>query len=154
MNTTPTQFPVATSGKARSALFYTSASMIALLVAAPASAQQVINDGDNTPVTSLADGDTITADTGVTSIVAGAPVVTIANNDVTVENAGTLATSGVTQTIQVNQGTTGATITNAATGRLEGDRVKRRRCRRRRCCHRSRRWRRFARWFDHQRRHH
>ncbi len=96
-------------------------SSLALFVAGSAHAQQVINDGDNATVTSAADGDTITAAAGVSSTVDGAPVVVVANNDVTVDNAGTLATTGVTQTVQVNQGTTGAIINNAATGRLEAD---------------------------------
>jgi uncharacterized protein with beta-barrel porin domain/tRNA A-37 threonylcarbamoyl transferase component Bud32 len=95
--------------------------MIALLVAAPVGAQQVIEDGDNATVTSAADGETITAAAGVTSTVADAPVVVVANNDVTVDNAGTLATTGVTQTVQDNQGTTGAEINNAATGRIEAE---------------------------------
>ncbi|MEM9501290.1 MAG: autotransporter domain-containing protein [Pseudomonadota bacterium] len=94
-------------------------SSLAILIAGNAQAQQVINDGDNATVTSVADGDTISAAAGVTSIVDGAPVVIVDNNDVTVDNAGTLATTGVTQTIQVNQGTTGAVINNAETGRLE-----------------------------------
>ena len=109
-----------TRGASGSALLYTSASMIAFLVAAPLSAQTVINDGDNATVTSAADGETISAAAGVTSAVDGAPVVVVANNDVTLDNAGTLATTGVTQTIQVDQGTTGAEINNAETGRLEG----------------------------------
>ncbi|MCK0127597.1 autotransporter outer membrane beta-barrel domain-containing protein [Erythrobacter sp. F6033] len=94
-------------------------SSLAILMAGSAQAQQVINDGDNATVTSAADGETISAAGGVTSTVDGAPVIVVANNAVTVDNAGTLATTGVTQTIQVNQGTTGAVINNAATGRLE-----------------------------------
>jgi uncharacterized protein with beta-barrel porin domain len=96
-------------------------SSIALLTAGAAIAQQTINDGDNMTVTSAADGETISAAAGVTSTVDGAPVVVIANNDVTLDNAGTLATTGVTQTVQVAQGTTGATVNNAATGRIEAD---------------------------------
>ncbi len=96
-------------------------SSIALLTAGAANAQQTINDGDNMTVTSVADGETISAAAGVTSTVDGAPVVVIANNDVTLDNAGTLATTGVTQTVQVAQGTTGAAINNAATGRIEAD---------------------------------
>ena len=107
--------------KTRTHLLTTSASLIAVLVAAPLSAQTVINDGDNATVTSAADGETISAAAGVTSVVDGAPVVVVDTNDVPVDNAGTLATTGVTQTIQVNQGTTGAVINNAATGRLEAD---------------------------------
>ncbi|MDY7097696.1 MAG: autotransporter domain-containing protein [Pseudomonadota bacterium] len=103
-----------------SALLYTSASMIAFLVAAPLSAQTAINDGDNATVTSAADGETITVDADTTSTVDGAPVVVVANNDVTLDNAGTLVTTGVTQTVQINQGTSGAQINNGATGRLEG----------------------------------
>ncbi|MEO0440453.1 MAG: hypothetical protein AAF067_06205 [Pseudomonadota bacterium] len=96
-------------------------STIALLTSAQAHAQQIINDGDNITVTSAADGETITAAPGITSIVDGAPVVIVNNNDVTLDNAGTLQTAGVTQTVQVNTGTTGATINNAATGILEAD---------------------------------
>lgn len=110
-----------TASATKSTLLYSSASMIALLVAAPVGAQQVINDGDNVTVTSAADGETISAAAGVTSTVAGAPVVVVANNDVTLDNAGTLATTGVTQTVQVNQGTTGATINNAVTGTILAD---------------------------------
>ncbi|WP_108787311.1 autotransporter domain-containing protein [Erythrobacter sp. Alg231-14] len=100
--------------------FLVTSSTVALLATGAANAQQVINDGDTMTVTSNADGDTITAGVDVTSVVDGAPVVVVANNDVTVDNAGTLATTGVTQTVQVNQGVTGATINNAETGRLEG----------------------------------
>lgn len=95
-------------------------STLALFTSGAAHAQQVIIEGDNITVTSVADGETISAAAGVASTVEGAPVVVVANNDVTVDNAGTLATTGVTQTIQVNQGTTGTIINNAATGRLEG----------------------------------
>lgn len=105
----------------RTRLLTSSASLIAVLAAGPLSAQTAINDGDNATVTSAADGETISAAAGVASTVDGAPVVVIANNGVTLNNAGTLATTGVTQTVQVNQGTTGATINNAATGRIEGD---------------------------------
>ena len=105
---------------ARTHLLSTTASLVAVLVAAPLSAQTMINDGDNATVTSGADGETISAVAGVTSAVDGAPVVVVDTNNVTVDNAGTLRTTGVTQTIQVNQGTTGATINNAQTGRLEG----------------------------------
>jgi len=105
----------------RTQLLTTSASLIAVLVAAPLGAQTVINDGDNATVTSAEDGETISADAGVTSVVDGAPVVVVDTSDVIVDNAGTLATTGVTQTMQVNQGTTGAIINNLETGRLEAD---------------------------------
>lgn len=98
-------------------LFLTSSS-IALLCGGAANAQTVINDADNATVTSAADGETITAAEGVTSTVDGAPVVVVANNDVTLDNAGTLETAGVTQTVQVNQGTTGVVINNAESGVL------------------------------------
>ncbi|MEO0420196.1 MAG: hypothetical protein AAF249_15135, partial [Pseudomonadota bacterium] len=104
----------------RTHLLTSSVSLIAVLVAAPLGAQTVINDGDNATVTSAEDGETISAAAGVISTVDGAPVVVVDTNDVTVDNAGTLATTGVTQTVQVNQGTTGAVINNEATGRLEG----------------------------------
>lgn len=105
---TPTRFLAATSA-------------IAILVSTQAQAQQVIGDGDNITVTSGADGETITSGIGVVSIVDGAPIVIIDNDDVTLDNAGTLRTNSLTQTVQVNQGTTGAIINNAATGRLEAD---------------------------------
>jgi uncharacterized protein with beta-barrel porin domain len=105
---TPTSFLAATSA-------------IAILVSTQAQAQQVIGDGDNITVTSGADGETITSGIGVVSIVDGAPIVIIDNDDVTLDNAGTLRTNSLTQTVQVNQGTTGAIINNAATGRLEAD---------------------------------
>ncbi len=114
MNNTIPRKALLTTGR----LLLTSSS-IALLTAGAASAQQSINDGDNVTVTSIADGEVISAAAGVTSTVDGAPVVVVADNDVTVDNAGTLATTGVTQTVQVNQGTTGAAINNAATGRIE-----------------------------------
>lgn len=109
------------ASRPKSTLLCSSASMIALLVAAPVGAQQVIEDGDNLTVTSAADGETISAASGATSTVDGAPVVVVVNNDVTVDNAGTLATTGITQTVQVDQGTTGAAINNTSTGRIEAD---------------------------------
>jgi uncharacterized protein with beta-barrel porin domain len=119
MRSPPTKGPGKTTSASKSTLLYSSASMIALLMAAPVSAQdqaqQVIEDGDNVTVTSAADGEIISAASGVTSTVADAPVVVVANNDVTLDNAGTLATTGVTQTIQANAGTTGATFTNSGT---------------------------------------
>jgi len=105
---TPTRFLAATSA-------------IAILVSTQAQAQQVIGDGDNITVTSGADGETITSGIGVVSVVDGAPIVIIDNDDVTLDNAGTLRTNSLTQTVQVNQNTTGAIINNAATGRLEAD---------------------------------
>ncbi|MEP2102493.1 MAG: autotransporter domain-containing protein [Parasphingorhabdus sp.] len=108
----------------RSTIFNRSVSAAALIIAMtaiPAQAQQIINNGDNITVTSGADGETITAGIGVISAVDAAPVVVVNNNDVTVNNDGTLRTTGVTQTIQVNQGTTGATINNGVSGVLEAD---------------------------------
>ncbi|MEP1421506.1 MAG: hypothetical protein ABJK59_07030, partial [Erythrobacter sp.] len=106
--------------RASGRLFLTSSS-VALLSTAAANAQTVINDGDNATVTTVAEGETISAAAGVTSVVQDAPVVVIANNDGTVDNAGTLATTGITQTVQVDQATTGATINNTVTGRIEAD---------------------------------
>ncbi|MEP2780535.1 hypothetical protein, partial [Parasphingorhabdus sp.] len=97
------------------------AALIIAMTALPAHAQQIINNGDNMTVTSNAEGEIITASIGVTSTVIGAPVVVVDNNDVTVSNDGTLRTTGVTQTIQLNQGTTGAVINNGVTGVLEAD---------------------------------
>ncbi|MEM9668187.1 MAG: autotransporter domain-containing protein [Pseudomonadota bacterium] len=88
---------------------------------APALAQTVVNDGDNVTVTSQANGETISAAAGVTSTVDGAPVVVFANDMVTLENAGRLATINGSQTVQVNDGATGGIINNAATGILNGD---------------------------------
>ncbi|SIN65106.1 outer membrane autotransporter barrel domain-containing protein [Parasphingorhabdus marina DSM 22363] len=109
------------SARSMSKKLLVASSTIALLTSAQAHAQQIINDGDNITVTSAADGESITAAPGVTSIVDGAPVVIVNNTDVTLDNAGTLRTTGVTQTVQVNTGTTGAIINNAATGVLEAD---------------------------------
>ncbi|MGB3469881.1 MAG: hypothetical protein WBA51_03550 [Erythrobacter sp.] len=97
------------------------ASSLTIILAGAANAQQTINDGDNATVTSNEDGETISAAAGVSSTVDGAPVVVVANNDVTLDNSGTLATTGITQTVQVNSDTTGATINNTQTGRLEAD---------------------------------
>ena len=110
----------------RLTLLKTSVSALTLLGASgfvgAAHAQTNINNGDNTAVTSQADGETITAAAGVTSEVSGAPVVTVANNNVTVSNAGTLRSLGTsTQTIQFNADTINGILTNLATGRLESD---------------------------------
>ncbi|WP_109355565.1 autotransporter domain-containing protein [Sphingorhabdus sp. EL138] len=115
-----TNFPLGSTRLVSKKLLVAS-STIAMLASAQAHAQQIINDGDNITVTSAADGETISAATGVTSTVDGAPVVVVNNNDVTLDNAGTLRTTGVTQTVQVNAGTTGAIINNTATGVLEAD---------------------------------
>ena len=102
-----------------------SVSTVALICAAGAGglaqAQTVINDGDNVTVTSAADGETISAAAGVTSEVNGAPVVIFDNNDVVLNNAGTLRTLGVTQTVQINELTTGGVVHNAITGVLEAE---------------------------------
>ncbi len=102
-----------------------SASSLALICAAGAGglahAQTVINDGDNVTVTSQADGETISAAAGVTSEVNGAPVVIFDNNDVTLNNAGTLRTLGVTNTVQINENADNGVINNALTGVLEAE---------------------------------
>ncbi len=115
-----TKFPLGSTCSVSKKLLVAS-STIAILASAQAHAQQIINDGDNVTVTSAADGETISAASGVTSAVNGAPVVAVNNNAVTLDNAGTLRTTGVTQTVQINAGTTGAVINNAATGLLEAD---------------------------------
>ncbi len=115
-----TNFPLSSTRSVSKKLLVAS-STIAMLASAQAHAQQIINDGDNITVTSAADGETISAAASVTSTVDGAPVVVVNNNDVTLDNAGTLRTTGMTQTVQVNAGTTGAIINNAATGVLEAD---------------------------------
>jgi len=97
------------------------AALIIAMASGSAQAQTVINDGDNVTVTSGTNGENIASGIGIVSVVDGAPVVAVANNNVTLDNDGTLRTTGVTQTVQVNQGTTGATINNGATGVLEGD---------------------------------
>ena len=96
-------------------------SMALLCAAGMAQAQTVINNGDNVTVTSNADGETITAAPGVTSQVDGAPLVIFDNDDVELTNGGTLITTGVTQTVQVNELTTGGVINNQGTGILEAD---------------------------------
>jgi len=83
-------------------------------------AQTVINDGNNVTVTSAADGETIDVAAGVISTVDNAPVVVVASDDVTLENEGTLRTTGLTQAVQVNQAAQRGTINNAATGSVEG----------------------------------
>ncbi|MEM7446084.1 MAG: autotransporter domain-containing protein [Pseudomonadota bacterium] len=96
-------------------------SMALICAAGMAQAQTVINNGDNVTVTSNADGETITAAPGVTSQVDGAPLVIFDNDDVTLTNGGTLITTGVTQTVQVNELTTGGVINNQVTGTLQAD---------------------------------
>lgn len=104
----------------------TSVSILTLLGAAgisgAASAQTNINDGDNTAVTTQADNESIIVTSGVTSVVDGAPVVTVANNNVSISNAGTLRSLGTsTQTIQFNAETIAGILDNLTTGRLESD---------------------------------
>ena len=99
--------------RAHAAFLASSASALAILVATPATAQMT--------TTSTADGETIAFPAGSSATVDGAPAVVVANNDVTVDNSGSLATTGVTNTIQVNQGTTGASITNRGPGELRAD---------------------------------
>ena len=100
-----------------------SVSTLTLICAAGASglahAQTVINDGDNVTVTSQANGETITAAAGVTSEVNGAPVVIFNNDDVTLNNAGTLRTLGVTNTVQINENADNGVVNNLSTGVLE-----------------------------------
>ena len=84
-------------------------------------AQTVINDGDNVTVTSAANGETIEVAAGVSSTVSNAPVVVFNNDDVTLENAGRLSTTGVTQTVQVGPSVERGTINNAATGSIEAE---------------------------------
>ena len=109
----------------RASKLMTSASLFTLIsvsgLTGQAFAQTIINDGDNVTVTSQASGETISAAAGVTSTVDGAPVVLIANDDVTLNNAGTLATINGSQTVQAGPDTVGAIINNAATGILNGD---------------------------------
>ncbi len=110
----------------RLTLLKTSVSVLTLLgssgLTGTANAQTNINDGDNTAVTSQAEGESIVVTSGVTSVVNGAPVVTVANNNVTISNAGTLRSLGTsTQTIQFNADTLAGILDNLTTGRLESD---------------------------------
>ncbi|WP_438727619.1 autotransporter domain-containing protein [Parasphingorhabdus sp. DH2-15] len=92
--------------------FLLTSSALALVVSANAHAQTI---------TSAADGETINNPIGSVVIVAGAPAVDIENNDVTLNNDGTLTTTGVTQTVEVSDGTTGAVINNGVTGIITAD---------------------------------
>ncbi|WP_262696192.1 autotransporter domain-containing protein [Kordiimonas aquimaris] len=109
----------------RLSMLRTSVSILTLLSApgfiSAAHAQATVDNGDNATVTSQADGETITVSSGVTSEVTGAPVIVGATNNVVVNNAGTLRTRGVTQTVQFNADTAGSVLNNAATGVLEAE---------------------------------
>ena len=96
--------------------------MVLALVASPAAfAQTVIPNGDNTTRTSAADGEIFEVNAGNISEVNGAPVVIFDNDDVTLNNAGTLRTLGVTNTVQINELAANGTVNNASTGILEAD---------------------------------
>ena len=95
--------------------------VLACLVSPSAFAQTVIPDGDNTTRTSAADDEIFVVNAGSTSEVNGAPVVIFDNNDVVLNNAGTLRTLGVTNTVQVNAATIGGVVNNALAGILEAD---------------------------------
>ncbi len=102
-------------------ILLTSTSAAAMLISAQAHAQQVIANGTTTTTVSQADGETISNPTGNVVLVADNPAVEIANNDVILQNDGSLATTGVTQTVQVNADTSGAIINNGATGFITAD---------------------------------
>ena len=100
-------------------------SALALLgVSQAAMAQTVVSDANgntNATVVSTVDGELITVPMGEVSTVDGAPAVLFANNLVTLDNNGTLITTGVTQTVQIADGTTGGVINNGPNGVLTGD---------------------------------
>ncbi len=96
-----------------------STSLFAVALSGAVSAQTVIPDGDNQSRASQVDGETIVVNTGIASTVAGAPLLTIGNNNVTVNNAGTLSTTGVTNTLTLNGN--GITINNSATGSITAE---------------------------------
>ncbi len=102
-------------------LLLTSTSAAAMLISAQAQAQQIIANGTTATTVSQADGETISNPVGNAAVVADNPAIEIANNDVTVQNDGSLATTGVTQTIQVNADTSGAILNNGAAGTLTAD---------------------------------
>ena len=97
-------------------LLLTSTSAAALLISSHAHAQQTIPVGTVTTTTSITDGETITNPVGNMVVVDGNPAAVIANDDVILQNDGSLATTGITQTIQVNEDTSDATINNGTTG--------------------------------------
>ena len=101
----------------RALMLKASASLVTFMSASalvnPAIAQTNILDGDNVTVSSQASGETISTAAGVTSTVDDAPVVFIANDDVTLDNAGTLVTINGSQTVQAGPDTVGAIINNA-----------------------------------------
>ncbi|NRA28932.1 MAG: hypothetical protein HRU11_01630 [Parvularculaceae bacterium] len=80
-----------------------------LALATSAYAQTETIDTDGALVSKPADADVLVAD---------APAVVIDANDVVLTNAGRLATSGVTQTIQINDGTTDTMVKNQQTGEI------------------------------------
>ncbi|MEO1045561.1 MAG: autotransporter outer membrane beta-barrel domain-containing protein [Pseudomonadota bacterium] len=91
------------------------------MTSANAQAQTIIPDANMTTITSIADNEIIVNPVGNTTSVDGAPAVVIVNDDVTLNNDGTLATTGATQTVQVSDGTSGAIINNGLTGIIEAD---------------------------------
>ena len=103
----------------------TTVSLLTLLavpaVSGSAVAQTNVNDGDNTAVTTQADNETIIVTNGATSQVTGSPVITVANNNVTITNNGTIRTLGTTQTVQFNADTSGGVLANVAGARIEGE---------------------------------
>jgi uncharacterized protein with beta-barrel porin domain len=98
---------------------FASTSLLAVALSGAVSAQTVIPNGDNQSRMSQIDGETIVVNSGTVSTVAGAPLLTIGNNNVTVNNAGTLSTTGVTNTLTLNGN--GITINNFATGSITAE---------------------------------
>jgi uncharacterized protein with beta-barrel porin domain len=98
-------------------------SALAMMVSANAHAEifKVIAPIATETTVSGADGETISNPAGNTILVDGAPAVDIENNDVTLNNDGTLSTTGITQTVEVSDGTTGAVINNNETGVITAD---------------------------------
>jgi uncharacterized protein with beta-barrel porin domain len=93
-----------------------SASLIAVAITGAATAQTEIPNGDNQSRSSQTDGETIVVSSGVTSTVAGAPLLIIGNNNVTLNNAGTLVTTGLANTLTLNGN--GTIVNNTSTGSI------------------------------------
>jgi len=97
-----------------------SSSILTLVMASSFSinafAQTNVSNGQNVTVTSTADNETISVAQGVTSITTNSDNIVFANNNVTLDNAGTLSSVGITNTVQINADTDGGVINNTMTG--------------------------------------
>ena len=103
----------------------TSTSILTLVMASgfatQTHAQTSISNGNNTTVTSTVNNEMISLGSGDTSSTANSPNVVIANNDVTLDVAGTLSSTGVTNTVQINADAVGSVINTAVTGIIIAD---------------------------------